>query len=809
MSRNKQKELHSSLSPMTEGLSDACADCEVLKAARMKKLGIALSQWDFVVALTGPPNTGKSTVFNRLTGLRQHTGNWPGKTVSRAEGAILYGDKRYKIVDLPGTYSLLSTSYDEEIARDFVLFGQPDVTVVVLDATRLESNLNLLLQILEITDRVVVCLNLVDEAARRGLKVDERRLARDLGVPVLPTSARYNNGLDKLVEVIAEIAARKVTSKTYSVAIESPVLQSAIEQMVSCLQQTYPELPNARWVAWRLLDGDPRIIQAIRHGELGLIPSLEKESEQRTQALSQEGRRKRAYSQEGRQTEAFSQEGRQTEAFSQEGRQTGVYSQGDRVTGELDFPMDPKAESVLAEMTRLRQQLPEHFHDRLVEYLFADSARLAERSVHRDTESQRFDWERTVDRIVTSRRWGIPIMLLLFTLVLWLTIAGANIPSAWLSQLLIGKLYPWLKQGAVAIGFPWWLHGVLIDGMYLATAWVVSVMLPPMAIFFPLFSLLEDLGYLPRVAFNLDSTFHKVGAHGKQALSMMMGFGCNAAGVIATRVIDSPRERLLAILTNNFSLCNGRWPTQILIATIFVGVLVPSYLSGLVATLAVVGVAMLGVFLTFGVSWLLSRTMLRGEVSSFSLELPPYRPPRIMQTLYTSLIDRTIFVLWRAIVFALPAGAAIWLLSNVHIGTQSLAEHAIHWMNPLGLVLGLNGVILLAYIVAIPANEIVIPTVLMLTVLVTNVQGVGAGAGVIFEPQVHSTLAVLQAGGWTLLTAVNLMLFSLIHNPCSTTIYTVYKETGSTRWTLVASLLPLLMGFFVTFLVAQIWQFFL
>ncbi len=328
---------------------------------------------------------------------------------------------------------------------------------------------------------------------------------------------------------------------------------------------------------------------------------------------------------------------------------------------------------------------------------------------------------------------------------------------------------------------PWWLSGLLIDGVYRATAWVVSVMLPPMTIFFPLFTLLEDFGYLPRVAFNLDGLFKRVGAQGKQALTMCMGLGCNAAGVVATRVIESPRERLIAIITNNFSLCNGRWPTQILLSTIFFGAIVPTYLRGVAAALAVVCVALLGVLLTFVTSWGLSRTVLRGEPSSFHLELPPYRPPRLLQTLYTSLIDRTIFVLWRAIIFAMPAGAVIWLISNVSLGGQTLAAHAVQWLDPLGALIGLNGVILLAYVIAIPANEIVIPTVLMLTVLTTGLAGVGAGPGVMFDVDSTTTAQVLRSGGWTLLTAVNLMLFSLMHNPCSTTIYTIWKETAQSQ----------------------------
>jgi ferrous iron transport protein B len=464
---------------------------------------------------------------------------------------------------------------------------------------------------------------------------------------------------------------------------------------------------------------------------------------------------------------------------------------------------------ILHAAENLRRQVGMTFHEQLMEDIYAEAAQLADRATTRPGEAERFDLDRAIDRIVTSRVWGFPLMILLFAVVFWITIVGANYPSQWLANLLIGTIYPWLQQLAATIGLPWWLSGLLIDGVYLATAWVISVMLPPMAIFFPLFTLLEDFGYLPRVAFNLDNVFKKAGAHGKQSLSMMMGFGCNAAGVIATRVIDSPRERLIAMITNNFALCNGRWPTQILVATLFIGSLVPAYLGGIVSALAVVGIAVLGVLLTFAVSWFLSRTMLRGEVSTFSLELPPYRPPRFWQTLYTSLIDRTLFVLWRAVVFAAPAGAVIWLIANVTIGGQPIAAYLVNFLNPIGLLIGLNGVILVAYIVAIPANEIVIPTILMLTVLLSGMSGVGSGAGVLFETESDAMLkAVFQAGGWTLLTAVNLMLFSLIHNPCSTTIYTIYKESGSRRWATVGALLPLAMGFAVTFIVAQIWRLF-
>jgi len=456
----------------------------------------------------------------------------------------------------------------------------------------------------------------------------------------------------------------------------------------------------------------------------------------------------------------------------------------------------------------LRWQIGDDFHDNLAEGIYADASEIATSSVRIDNQNNQFRLDRKIDKIVTSKTWGFPIMFLILGVILWLTIEGANYPSAMLADLLLGNLHPFLKGLAASIGMPWWLDGFLIDGVYLAVAWVIAVMLPPMAIFFPMFTLLEDFGYLPRVAFNMDELFRKSGAHGKQALTMSMGFGCNAAGVVATRIIDSPRERLIAIITNNFSLCNGRWPTQILIATIFIGAVVPASFSGIASLSAVIGIAVLGIFFMFLVSWSLSKTVLKGEVSTFNLELPPYRPPRFWKTIYTSLIDRTLIVLWRAILFAAPAGAVIWLISNIYIGNESIAAWTINSLDGFGFLLGLNGVILLAYIVAIPANEIVIPTILMLTVLVTGISG-GEGAGVMFElDSINATSDILKAGGWTLLTAINLMLFSLLHNPCSTTIYTIYKETKSLKWTVVASILPVIMGFVVTFLVAQVWRIF-
>ena len=466
-------------------------------------------------------------------------------------------------------------------------------------------------------------------------------------------------------------------------------------------------------------------------------------------------------------------------------------------------------EEILSLANNLRWDLGQNFHDQLMESIFANATTIAQRSVTTSKEKPLFSFDRAIDKIVTSPVFGFPVMFIILAVVFWITVQGANIPSNFLASILIDTIHPALKSFAGSIGAPLWLSGVLIDGAYLAMAWVISVMLPPMAIFFPLFTLLEDFGYLPRVAFNMDNLYRRAGAHGKQALTMAMGFGCNAAGVVATRVIDSPRERLIAIITNNFSLCNGRWPTQILIATIFIGGVVPAHLAGLVSAAAVVAIAVLGIVFSLIVSFGLSKTMLKGEASTFSLELPPYRPPRILRTLYTSLIDRTIIVLWRAVVFAVPAGIVIWLVANVTIGGESIAQIFINWVDPASFLIGLNGVIILAYIIAIPANEIVIPTVLMLTVLVAGLTGVGSGSGVMFDAgSASATGTILTAGGWTLLTGLNLMLFSLLHNPCSTTIYTIYKETKSVKWTLVSTFLPIVMGIVVCFFVTQIWRLF-
>jgi len=452
---------------------------------------------------------------------------------------------------------------------------------------------------------------------------------------------------------------------------------------------------------------------------------------------------------------------------------------------------------VLARAEALRHSLSAGFRDETVKSIYNEAERIAQRAVHAGGD-RRWDLDQRIDRLVTSPVFGLPIMLLLLAIVFWLTIVATNVPSRMLATALF-----WVgEQGSAlftALGIPWWITGFIWDGVYRGLAWVVSVMLPPMAVFFPLFTFLEDLGYLPRVAFNLDFLFKRAGAHGKQALTMTMGFGCNAAGVIATRVIDSPRERLIAILTNNFVPCNGRFPTLIMLATVFVAASFPPIFASFAAAGSVVGIVLIGILFTLVVSWVLSRSILKGEASAFTLELPPYRRPNFGRILYTSIIDRTIFVLWRAIQTAAPAGAVIWILGNIYIQGVSLAQHIANFLDPLGVLIGLDGVILLAYIIAIPANEIVVPTMMMVymgTSMMTDV------------PTVDSLYNLLVGvHGWTLLTAVNLMLFSLLHNPCATTILTIRKETGSRKWATFGALMPLSLAFLVTFLTASFARF--
>jgi len=443
---------------------------------------------------------------------------------------------------------------------------------------------------------------------------------------------------------------------------------------------------------------------------------------------------------------------------------------------------------------RLADDLGDTFiRDKIVATLYARAESIASRVV-RNASAPRPDWDRKLDAILTSRLLGYPIMLAMLGVIFWITISGANVPSQVLATLLFG-FEDILSDLVTLVGVPAWLHNLLVQGAYRTMAWVVSVMLPPMAIFFPLFTFLEDLGYLPRVAFNLDNLFKKAGAHGKQALTMCMGFGCNAAGVISCRIIDSPRERLIAILTNNFSPCNGRFPTLIAIASIFMGGLVAAAYSTLVATITVIVVVLLGIAMVLFTSWLLSRTLLKGIPSSFTLELPPYRRPRLLQVIVRSVLDRTLFVLARAVVVAAPAGVIIWVLANFHLGGLSIIDYLAGWLQPLGNALGLDGFILLAFVLGLPANEIVIP-ILLMSYLST---------GMLTELGSLADLGrLLLQNGWTWVTACNMMLFSLMHWPCGTTLLTIYKETRSLKWPLLAAAIPTAFGLAACILVKSL-----
>lgn len=682
---------------------------------------------DVIIALAGNPNTGKSTVFNNLTGLKQHTGNWPGKTVTNAQGRYRYKDKNYILVDLPGTYSLLASSVEEEVARDFICFGNAHGTVVVVDATCLERNLNLVLQILEMTNNVVVCVNLMDEAKRKKIKIDLQKLSKILGVPVVGTSARSGHGLADLKKQVELIAAKPSFSQRFKVKYPEPI-EKAIEILKPCLEQLIGDGINSRWAAIRLLEEDSKILR-----------SLEK-----------------------------------------------YFNVDLKGNTHLNRAM-AEAKEILIKAGLSEEKL----RDFIVSSIVKAAEDIARQTVSIEDHSYN-KIDRRIDDILTSKTWGIPIMIILLGIVFWITIEGANYPSELLSKGLF-----WIEEQLTnwfnAIGAPSWLHGVLVLGIYRTVAWVISVMLPPMAIFFPLFTLLEDLGYLPRVAFNLDNFFKKACAHGKQALTMCMGFGCNAAGVIACRIIESPRERLIATITNNFVPCNGRFPTLIALSTIFIAGAVGVFKSA-VATLAVLVTIVLGVSITLMVSRILSKTVLKGLPSSFTLELPPYRRPQVGRIIVRSLLDRTLFVLGRAITVAAPAGLIIWLMANISIAGMSLLDHAAQFLNPFAYWLGLDGYILMAFILGFPANEIVIPIIIM--------SYMSAGAMIEFD-SLDTLRELLVNNDWTWLTAICTMLFSLNHFPCGTTLMTIYKETQSLKWTLISFLVPTITGIIICFVVAQ------
>lgn len=692
-----------------------------------------------VIALAGNPNVGKSTVFNALTGMNQHTGNWPGKTVASAQGTHHFHGSDYILVDLPGTYSLMAHSSEEEIARNFILFGGADATIVVCDATCLERNLNLVLQVMEITPNVVVCVNLMDEAKKKHIAVDLEALENELGVPVVGTSARSGNGLDELMKRIEAVCSGDIRPCPRKVRYEKAI-EEAVDYLVPVLERHVSGILNSRWLALRLLEEDPALALEIeRHLGFALREDEQVQTYIKTacemlksNGIAQEELQDRVVS-----CIVFSAE----EAVAGNGRCKGCTGCG-RCAGHVN-----------------------------------DSGAVANTR------------DRKLDTILISKHIGIPIMLVLLCGIFWLTITGANYPS----KLLADGLF-WVQDRLTDfflwLGTPDWVHGVLVLGVYRVLAWVVSVMLPPMAIFFPLFTLLEDFGYLPRVAFNLDHQFKKAKACGKQALTMCMGFGCNAAGVIGCRIIDSPRERLIAIITNNLVPCNGRFPTLIAIISMFFVGIAGGAMDSLLSTLILTGVIVLGVLLTFWVSRFLSETVLKGEPSSFTLELPPYRTPQIGKVIVRSIFDRTLFVLGRAVVVAAPAGLIIWILANVTVGDSSLLNHCSLFLDPFARLLGMDGVILLAFILGFPANEIVVPIIIMAYL----------STGSILELDSLAELkALLVSNGWTWVTAVSTMLFCLIHWPCSTTCMTIKKETGSLKWTALSIAIPTVIGITVCF----------
>lgn len=670
-----------------------------------------------IIALAGNPNVGKSTLFNALTGLKQHTGNWTGKTVSSAFGKYTYSNDKYTIADLPGTYSLLVSSKEEAQARNFLLENRLDAVVVVVDATCLERNLNLVLQILEITDKVVVCVNLLDEAAKKKIEVNIKQLSQCLGVPVVGMCAKSGKGIKQLKEAVANIIQSK--TEISPVKIEySREIEHSISKLLPIFDSLDISSKLKRCYALRLLENDDYIKSKLTDHSTELS-------------------------------------------------------------------------AVLTELTQTDNK--ESIRDNIVnaimkkcEYIFKKAVTL-----HNPSCNMR---DRKIDKILTSRLTGIPIMLLLLALIFWITIVGANYPSQWLS-----RLFDWLSgviTGALEyINTPPVIVSLLMDGIYKTTAWVVAVMLPPMAIFFPLFTLLEDLGYLPRIAFNMDSMFKRAGCHGKQCLTMCMGIGCNACGVTGCRIIDSPRERLIAIITNSFMPCNGRFPAIIAIITVFFAGTAAAPLDSLLTALILMLVILLGVFATMGVSKLLSLTLLKGEASSFTLELPPYRSPQIGKIIVRSILDRTLFVLGRAVVVAAPAGLIIWLLANIEVGNTSLISYATNFLDPFARILGMDGIILAAFILGFPANEIVIPIMIM---LYTN-------TGVLTDADsLSQMLSLFTANGWTVTTALCVIVFYLMHFPCSTTCISIYKETKSLKWTLVSFFTPLLCGFLLCFIISTV-----
>ena len=672
----------------------------------------------FSVALSGNPNVGKSTLFNSLTGSSQHTGNWAGVTVSCFKGSCSSKKYNYVFADLPGTYSLMAHSAEEALARDGICFGNCDAAVVICDSTCLERNLNLVLQILETGIPAMVCVNFMDEAAKKNIRIDLPALSRELSAPVAGTTARKKRSLEHFLDRLDETVDHPDT-EPFRISYDA-----AVEQAISMLLPFTEPLSSRlspRWLALRLLENDPGLLRSL-NTFLG-------------RDLSED---------------------------------------------------DALCQAVLQARSHLDQAgiFEDDLKDRIVSGIVNTAESIASRTVSLP-EKPYGKRDAFWDRILTGRLAGYPAMIGLLALIFWLTITGANYPSALLSSLFF-SFQEKLTAAFMAVNAPQWLHGILVLGVYRVLAWVISVMLPPMAIFFPLFTLLEDFGYLPRIAYNLDRPFQCCKACGKQALTMAMGFGCNAAGVTGCRIIDSPRERLIAILTNSFVPCNGRLPALVTLITLFfTGASSAGPISSLRPALILTFFILTGVAATFFVSRLLSATVLKGMPSSFTLELPPYRRPQIGRVIWRSILDRTLFILGRAAAVAAPAGLVIWILANVSIGDISLLARFSGYLDPIGRLMGMDGVILMAFILGLPANEIVIPIIIMAY----------TSQGTLIEPGNLSDLHMLLISqGWTWVTALCTMVFFLFHWPCSTTLMTIKKETGSLKWTCLAVLLPTACG---------------
>ena len=686
---------------------------------------------DIVIALAGNPNVGKSTVFNGLTGMNQHTGNWPGKTVASADGICVTENNRYVLVDIPGTYSLMAHSVEEEVARNYLCFGEPDAVIVVCDATCLERNLNLVLQTIEISKNVIVCVNLMDEAKRKKIKINLNLLSKKLSVPVISTIAHKKSSLKNLTDMLDKVISKEISVNPLK--IEYPeVIESAIKNIQQCLMGYNIKNLDSRWLSLKLLDDDQTLI-----------------------------------------------------------KETNNYL-GFDLLKEKDIK---KAVNESKEYLNKNNINADKLKDMVVSIIVKTSEDICNGVITCEKENYS-SVDRKFDKILTSKYIGYPIMLLMLMVIFWLTITGANYPSAILSDFLF-----WIQDRLTDIfmyfNAPDWLHGALVLGVYRVLAWVVSVMLPPMAIFFPLFTLLEDSGYLPRVAYNLDKPFKCCSACGKQSLTMCMGFGCNAAGVVGCRIIDSPRERLLAILTNNFVPCNGRFPTIITILTMFFVGSSVGIKSSLLSSILLTLVILLGILTTFAVTKILSRTILKGVPSSYTLELPPYRKPQVGKVIIRSIFDRTLFVLGRAAAVAAPAGLVIWLMANITVGEANLLTHVSEFLDPFAKIMGLDGVILMAFILGFPANEIVIPIIIMTYLAKGTIVGIES---------VSEMKDVFLQNGWTWLTAVNTIIFSLMHWPCSTTLLTVKKETGSIKWTALAFLIPTISGIIICALINAVYH---